>query len=42
MVLLADIAIKGQVDLLARKMDLQVVVTPEISATVGVTYRICY
>ncbi|EOG9027083.1 AsmA2 domain-containing protein YhdP [Proteus mirabilis] len=33
---IADIAIKGQVDLLARKMDLQVVVTPEISATVGV------
>ncbi|MCS6742898.1 hypothetical protein NOM94_23980, partial [Acinetobacter baumannii] len=33
---IADIAIKGQVDLLARNMDLQVVVTPEISATVGV------
>lgn len=33
---IADIVINGQVDLLERKMDLQVVVTPEISATVGV------
>ncbi|WYW99601.1 AsmA2 domain-containing protein YhdP [Proteus vulgaris] len=33
---IADIAISGKVDLLERKMDLQVVVTPEISATVGV------
>ncbi|MEQ4922570.1 AsmA2 domain-containing protein YhdP [Proteus hauseri] len=33
---IADIVITGQVDLLERKMDLQVVVTPEISATVGV------
>ena len=33
---IADIAIKGQVDLVKREMDLHVVVTPEISATVGV------
>lgn len=33
---IADIVITGQVDLIERKMDLQVVVTPEISATVGV------
>lgn len=33
---IADITINGTVDLLKQKMDLHVVVTPEISATVGV------
>lgn len=32
----ADIAMKGSVDLVRRQLDLQAVVAPEISATVGV------
>ncbi len=32
----ADIAMKGAVDLVRRQLDLQAVVAPEISATVGV------
>ncbi len=37
----ADIAMKGSVDLVRRRLDLQAVVAPEISATVGVAAAFC-